>query len=109
MRKVRQHERNPREKEIPDQPQMTSGFTVGDARRDQCNTECAGQIQQCKHCYAVAITNEGRTEASEHTILMSLRGGRSPTKQSPGIFIDPIVQGDCFATTNVTRNEIPNN
>ena len=85
MRKVRQHEGNPREKEIPDQPKMTGSFTVGDARRDQCDAEGTCQIQQRKHCNAVSITNEGITESCDHTLQMSLRGGQRPTKQSPAM------------------------
>ena len=55
MSDVRQHEGDPREKEIPDQAGVPSRVGICHPGRDEKNTSQAGNVEQEKHSNAVSV------------------------------------------------------
>ena len=58
MSKVCQHEGNPGEEEVPDQPQVLPRLTVSHPRKDQPNAGGTGEVEQDEYCDAIFVLND---------------------------------------------------
>jgi hypothetical protein len=70
MSQVRKDKRNPRKKEIPDQPEVAARVTVCNSCQNQTNTDSAGCIEQGEHGNVMPVADEEVSESVKHCFLL---------------------------------------
>ena len=85
MSNVRKNKRDPREKEIPDQSNVSVGVAIDHTRGNQCDTYCTGSIKQGKDSNVMAVADEEISKSVYHNDLEGVSHSGSALQRTQDI------------------------